>query len=262
MFNERLRELVRKGMSENELIGRQIKFYNSLTSTQTKAKELTLEGDFEGLVVIAAEQTEGVGRLSRSWVSPEGNVYMSILLKPEMKDLPYLIMFASVAVARGVEALTGIKVSLKWPNDVFIGKRKVSGILIETEIKGDEVDFTSIGVGIDVRLDVSKYPELEGIATSMQEEAEKEINIEDVVGKVLKEMDALYVVMKKTPIAVYDEWKKLMGILGEEVSVTCGDDIYVGIAEDVLQDGSLMLKIKDSGEMKKIVCGDVTRCRI
>lgn len=262
MFNEHLRELAKNGIPDSKLIGREIRFYNSLSSTQKKAKELTEEVDFEGLVVLAAEQTEGVGRLDRKWLSPEGNVYMSVLLKPDIKQLPYLIMLASVAVVKAIDKITRIKAKLKWPNDVLIGGKKVCGIMVETEIKGKKVDYSSIGIGIDVRLNVDKHPEISEIATSLQSELGENINPSDMVEAVLTELDKLYLILQKTPEELHGKWRKLMGMLGEEVSVTCGGDIYLGIAEDVLEDGSLMLKLSESGDMKKIVYGDVTRCRV
>ncbi|HIE17967.1 MAG TPA: biotin--[acetyl-CoA-carboxylase] ligase, partial [Dehalococcoidia bacterium] len=148
-------------------IGQQLHYYPTVTSTMDIARILAREGAVEGTVVIAGTQTAGRGRLGRSWLSPEGSVALSVILKPSPDNLPQLIMIASVAVVKVIKTVTGLDAQIKWPNDVLVKGKKVCGILIENEVKGYEVDFAIIGIGINVSFDPTGFPEISDIATSL-----------------------------------------------------------------------------------------------
>jgi BirA family biotin operon repressor/biotin-[acetyl-CoA-carboxylase] ligase len=126
--------------------------FDSLGSTNEKLKELALQGTAEGTIVVAKQQTRGRGRLGRSWNSPEGGLYLSVLLYPlvtkRITDLPFLV---GVAVAQALQELLPkiVEVSLKWPNDVLADRKKIAGIL--SEAFEDEKFFGAVvGVGINV----------------------------------------------------------------------------------------------------------------
>lgn len=241
------------GLNTN-LIGRRVLHYPSLPSTQQTARKEAGRGAPEGIVIIADEQTAGHGRLGRAWLSPPGSVSVSVLLHPDIAGLPYLIMIASLAAARGIEAETGLEARLKWPNDVLVNGRKVSGIIIETSLKGKAVDYAVMGIGININVDMSAFAEIAATATSLSAELGASVSRLGVVRRLLVELDGLY---KAPRPAVYEEWRSRLDTLGRQVCVTSGDDTQYGRAESVAADGSLLLR-RDDGRLTTVLAGDVS----
>ncbi len=241
------------GLNTN-LIGRQVLCYPSLPSTMETARKEAGRGAPEGTAIIADEQTAGHGRLGRAWLSPEGSVSLSVVLYPDIAGLPYLIMIASLAVARGIEAVTGLEALLKWPNDVLINGRKVAGILIETSLKGEAVDYAVMGIGININVDMSVFPEIAATATSLSAELHSSVSRLRVVRRLLLELDDLY---KAPQQAVYGEWRSRLTTLGRQVCVVRGGAVQYGRAESVTADGSLMLRL-DDGSLTRVLAGDVS----
>ncbi|MFH1032096.1 MAG: biotin--[acetyl-CoA-carboxylase] ligase [Chloroflexota bacterium] len=238
------------------LIGRRVIYYPSVTSTNELAKQEARKGAVEGTVVIAGEQTVGKGRLSRNWLTPKGNIALSIILYPDLTHLHFLIMVASLAVVHSIEAVSNLKPEIKWPNDVLINGRKVCGILIESDVQGNRVNYAVIGIGINANLRLADFPELQPIATSLSDELGREVSRLNLVRRLLVEMDRLYSDLQagKSP---YDEWRDRLVTLGKRVRVKAGETVYEGIAESVAEDGSLMLRDAKSS-LIKILAGDVT----
>jgi BirA family biotin operon repressor/biotin-[acetyl-CoA-carboxylase] ligase len=142
------------------------------------AKIAASNGVPEGTVIIAEEQTSGKGRLERSWVTPKGCAILSIILYPDIKHLPSLIMVASVALLHTIKKVTGLKAAIKWPNDILLNGKKVSGILIESMINDKNVGYAVIGMGINVNFNVKDYPEIADTATTLLDEKGKSISSE------------------------------------------------------------------------------------
>jgi len=210
----------------------------------------------EGTVVITGEQTMGKGRKKRVWLSPRGNVAFSVLLYPEAYQLPYLVMIASVAVARTIEKTTGLETQLKWPNDVLVKGRKVCGILIENEWLGNKVGWAVIGVGINVNIRMKDFPEVAAMATSLYDEVGKELSRVEIIRHLLAEMEKLYLSLGDEEL-IYREWRDRLITLGQRVRVASGEAVLEGVAEGVARDGSLLLRRSD-GHLSRIVAGDVT----
>jgi BirA family biotin operon repressor/biotin-[acetyl-CoA-carboxylase] ligase len=158
---------VTRGLKTN-FIGRKVIYYPTLNSTMNTARQAARKGAIAGTVIIAGEQTAGKGRLKRAWLSPHGNIAMSIVLYPDIASLPYLIMIASLAVSSSIEKVAGLKTQIKWPNDILIDGKKVCGILIENELIGDRIAYTIIGIGINVDLKADVYPEISATAISLE----------------------------------------------------------------------------------------------
>jgi len=137
---------------DTRFIGQKIIYFPQLSSTMDVARSEARQGVSEGTVIIAGEQTSGRGRLKRHWLSPPGNVALSVILHPDVSSLPCLIMIASLAVVRSIESTTGLKADIKWPNDILIDGKKVCGILIENEISSDKTARAIIGIGVNVNL--------------------------------------------------------------------------------------------------------------
>jgi BirA family biotin operon repressor/biotin-[acetyl-CoA-carboxylase] ligase len=241
---------------DTRFIGQKVIYHPRLTSTMAVARQAVRQGAAEGTVVVADEQTAGKGRLKRLWLSPRGSIALSIILYPDMSYLPYLMMLASLAVAHSIEAITGLKAQLKWPNDVLINDKKVCGILIESDVRGNTVAYTIIGIGINVNFRLTDFPEISPHATSLADELKKEISRVAVIQCLLVETEKLYLALPYGDL-IYREWQDKLVTLGRKVHVKLGKTLLKGIAESVASDGSLLLRHSD-GSVTSVVAGDVT----
>jgi len=237
------------------VVGQRVLYFPSLNSTMEMARREAREGAAEGTAVIAGEQTTGRGRVKRAWLSPGGSVSVSVVLYPGIAQLPYLIMLASVAVARSIEEVAGLQTQLKWPNDVLIRGRKVCGILIENELKGSSVAWAVIGIGINVNMKMADFPEIAGTATSLSDELGQELPRVEIIRRLLVELERLYLELGDGA-RLYREWRERLITLGRKVKVISGEKVLQGVAEGVSRDGSLRLK-HDDGSISHIVAGDV-----
>ncbi len=241
---------------ETRFVGQRVIYYPSLASTMEVAKQEALKGAAEGTVIIADEQTAGKGRIKRVWLSPKGSIALSVILYPSVAYLPSLIMLASLAVIHSIEAVTGLKSQVKWPNDVLINGKKVCGVLIESNVRGDIVDYAIIGIGVNVNLRLYDFPEIQPTATSLSDELGRDVSRLDVIRCLLVEIERLYLALPAGG-SIYEEWRDSLVTLGRRVQVKSGETIYEGIAESVARDGSLLLRHSD-GSLSKIIAGDVT----
>jgi BirA family biotin operon repressor/biotin-[acetyl-CoA-carboxylase] ligase len=238
------------------LIGQRVIYYPSVASTNELAKIEAWRGAVEGTVIIAEEQTAGKGRLKRAWLSTKGSLALSVILYPALEHLPSLIMVVSLAVARSIKAVTGLEAWIKWPNDILLNGRKVCGILVESEVRGEAVDYAVIGIGINVNLSVSDFPDRLPTATSLSQELGREVSLLDLVRGLLVELERLYLTLLGGG-SIYEAWRDSLVTLGEKVYVVSGKARYSGIAESVARDGSLLIRRPD-GSLSRIVSGDVT----
>ena len=246
---------IMRGLKTN-IIGRKVVYLPSVTSTMDTARSEALKGAQEGAVVFAGEQTGGRGRLERGWISPEGNIALSVILYPDIKNLPYLIMITSLAVVKSIEAVAGLKAGIKWPNDILIGGKKVGGILIENEVKGNKVAYSIVGIGINVALKVENYIEIADTATGLKNGIDKgEIRIK-IIRTLLREFDRLYLKLPHGE-AIYKAWRDRLVTLGKKVRARSGNQVIEGVAEEVDDDGALVIREGD-GRQTKVVAGDVT----
>lgn len=237
-------------------VGQRVIYYPRLTSTMDVAKREAQQGAVEGTIVIADEQIAGKGRLNRAWLSAKGNIALSIILYPNVVYLPSLIMLASLAVVHSIEAVTGLKAQIKWPNDILVNGKKVCGILIESDVRRNRVDYAIIGIGVNVNLRLSDFPEIQSTATSLSDELGGEVSCLDVLRHLLVEMERLYLAVQGGG-SVYEEWRNRLVTLGRKVSVKWGNAVYEGIAESVASDGSLLLR-QLNGSLTKIVAGEAS----
>ena len=241
---------------ETRIIGQNILYYPVTTSTNDIARQQALAKCPEGTAVIAERQTSGRGRLKRKWVTPQGNVAVSIVLYPARKDLPFLTMLAALAVQYNIEKTTGLKCQLKWPNDVLIEGKKVCGILLESQAARDSVEYAIIGIGINVNMKLSEYQEISAIATSLADETGKDVSRIVLLRNLFLEMEKLYLRLQGGE-SILAEWRDNLITLGKQVHVRAGNEVFEGIAEFVAEDGSLMLRCAD-GRLIKFTAGDVT----
>lgn len=237
-------------------IGQKIFCYDVLDSTMEAARREALWGATAGTVIIADRQTQGRGRLQRPWLSPTGSLAFSIILRPNIEYLPYMVMLTSMAVCNSIKSVTRLRPVIKWPNDILINEKKVSGILIENDIRNNSLKYCIIGIGINVNLHIPDMPEIASIATSLSDQMGKQISRQNILVHCLTEMDTLYKLLPKTDYIV-ERWQKNLITLGQKVQVTWKDQIFTGTAESTTSDGNLLVR-ETSGALREVMAGDVT----
>lgn len=246
------------------VIGRDIFFYDTVSSTNTVALEIA-ENTPEGAVVLADCQGKGRGRLGRTWISPPGvNLYMSIILKPEIdpNDLTLITIMSAVGCAQALQKKAGRRISIKWPNDLMIHERKLGGILTEIRTKGKGPIIAAVGIGININTDLHEFPQdIREIATSIRKETGSIASREEIAAAILNEIDRWYMVLKSLDRkALLGRWKELSSTLGKQVRVSTAHETLTGLAEEIDDEGMLILRLF-SGQMRKINSGDLTELR-
>lgn len=236
-------------------------YFEKVSSTQDIAKEMAREGADEGTVVVAQEQNRGRGRLGRPWLSPLGGLWFSIILRPPvaLTEAPKITLLAAVAVAKAIDELFHLEASIKWPNDILIGGKKVAGILTEASAERNKLVFVVLGTGINANVDVGTFPhDLLMPATALSTELKEEVDLSSLLEVCLKHLEAEYVLFKKKEFGkILDQWRKLSAILGKKVKVSSPAETLVGKASDIDQSGALILQL-ESGEKRLVQVGDVS----
>lgn len=250
------------------ILGHPIELHEQVGSTNDLAKQAGRHGEPEGLVIVAEEQVAGRGRLGRVWTAPPGCcILCSVLLRPRFppRQAFYLTIATSLAIYRTIKALiepdnlgTLHKVGIKWPNDVLINGRKVSGILCETEFGGEGWSFAVLGFGINVNLEPEQFGKLQATATSLSAELGQKVDRATLLCRVLDELEELYLSLQKEQFrSIYDQWINALETVGKRVSVRDGKSMIEGEALRVDPDGALVVRVDHGGE-KRILAGDVT----
>jgi BirA family biotin operon repressor/biotin-[acetyl-CoA-carboxylase] ligase len=263
-------------------IGKRIRTLDVTRSTNSDAMALGREGEPEGTVVIAEEQTAGRGRLGRTWESSRGvNLYMSILLRPSMAPwlAPQLSLVAGVAVAETVRD-EGVDARIKWPNDVVVlnaeprasdegpdvrpspargSLKKLSGILTEIEAESDRVAFVVVGIGVNLNSDASHFsPELEGKATSVLLERGRNVDRAAFTARLLARFERCYDAWASGGFAaVAPAWRALSILEGRRVTISAPGDAFEGECAGIDDDGALLVSV-GPGPLRRVLAGDVT----
>ncbi len=259
--SDSLRAETVRGVLQTEIIGRQVYVYDRLDSTNLEAKRLSEGGAREGTVVIAEEQTEGRGRLNRRWLSPAGeNLLFSVIFRPDLKAAQAfrLTMISSLAVVSAIQGETDLSPLIKWPNDVYIGGKKVCGILTELSPRDEGIGFAVVGIGINVNFDLTPISELKGTATSLALEGGVRVSRVALLKGVLEALEANYRALKNGRVDMLRNlWTGLLLLKGKVVRVTTGSEVHVGTAEDFEADGCMVLACQGGGR-KRITSGDAS----
>ncbi len=247
---------------KTRVLGRRLACHLEVRSTSDVAMEAGLRGAPHGSVVLAEHQTAGRGRCGRDWYSPPGvGLWFSILLrfKLTVEESWMLTLGAGVAVSEAMEAATGIRPDLMWPNDVLIGRRKLAGILTEARLEGPRIAFAVVGIGINVAQDVTDFPpDLRGRATSVKMASGRTPDRSCLLGTVLERLESVYSALRPEPIRSL--WKARSSILGSRVNARSIDGQVEGIAEDVTAGGALSVRL-DDGRLASVRFGEVEAIR-
>jgi BirA family transcriptional regulator, biotin operon repressor / biotin---[acetyl-CoA-carboxylase] ligase len=249
-------------LGETKIIGRDIRVFESTTSTNDVIEKLAHDGVKEGVVVFAESQTRGRGRLGRKWVSPTGKgLWFSVLLRPGLppQAITQLTVASATALRRAIESQTGLNPEIKWPNDILINGKKVCGVLTELSAELDRVKYVILGIGVDVNLTAGDFPvELRETATSLKAELGKAVSRAGLAVELLRELDADYRRVLGGGFAeVANEWEAHCTTIGREVAIRTGVRQVHGRAESLGEDGALLLRT-EHGHLERVVGGDVT----
>ncbi len=245
----------------NDELKNKIKFevLEKATSTNTLVRECAKEGE-EGLVIVAGEQSAGRGRMGRSFFSPgDSGVYMSLLLKPEIEpeEAVQITTAAAVAVCKALETLCVYGAKIKWVNDIYIGNKKVCGILTESSFNSQSgtLDFAVLGVGINIYESQDGFPdEIKDIAGAVFSERKEDLR-NKFIAEFLKEFFDCYDALSSKKHL--KEYKEKSFVLGKEITIIQGDNIRVGKAVDIDENCNLVVELPE-GKTEKLYSGEIS----
>jgi BirA family biotin operon repressor/biotin-[acetyl-CoA-carboxylase] ligase len=238
-----------------------VEWRDELVSTSDRLKALARGGAPEWTVVLADRQTGGRGREGRSWTSPPGGLYLSVLLRPRFERVSLLPLAAGVAVAEAAGAL-GVATELKWPNDVVCRGRKLAGVLSEAASGPTGVEWVVLGIGVNVAPDGDAMPaELRETATSLAAEGAPDAPLSAVAADVLAGVGRACLLLATDPAALVARWReRAIPWWGETVEATTAGGRVRGVLRGIDADGALLLEPEGGGQMR-LVSGEVSRVR-
>ena len=233
--------------------------YKTIGSTNTEAKAAANEGKFKKAVFLASEQTAGRGRLGRSFVSNSGKgLYLTILLGEEMPAdfATSLTTYMATVAARAIEALADVRVDIKWVNDLYVGGKKLSGILTEGKASGKGSYLSYAAVGIGINLLEQKFPDdVKEIATTLERECGTKIDVNELAALIIKQFfDNLSLVGTKQ---IAEEYKNRSFLIGKCVTVVKPTVEYEATVEDITDRCELVLTLKD-GSSEILSTGEIS----
>ena len=244
-----------------------VQYFEELPSTQDCALNLARNGAQEGTLVIAKKQIQGRGRKTNLWFSPPGGLWFSLILKPGMVPfyIPTLNLGTSLAVIKGIRKITGMDVSIRWPNDIYCrvglndNEKKLGGIIVEMEAKGDFLEFVVAGVGLNTNVNMDDFPyEIRERAISVLSETGREIDNFALLEEILREFGNVYAAFKRDGFKpILKEIKENCSLLGRRVWINEDSSLPVeGQALDIDESGALLVRL-DCGAVTRILSGRV-----
>ena len=243
-----------------EYIGKELYVFKEVSSTNTVAKFLSNNNVENGSVVISEKQTDARGRSGKSWESPLGGVWLSIILNQDVDHsrLPLITLSTGVAVAKALERI-GIKnPEIKWPNDIMINDKKVCGILTEAIAKFNTIENVIIGVGIDASFDMDEIPEdLQDGTTTLEKELGRKENENTLITIFLEEFENIINLFNEQEFEkILKEWRKRSYTIGKIVEVRAPfNKYYDGYVVGIGKEGALIVE-KIDGSLEKVISGE------
>lgn len=258
---EQWQNQLRQALARVRLIHR-IHALATVDSTNHFARKLAQKGAPAGTLVIARAQSAGRGRLGRVWESPANlGLWFSLLLKPPIsgQKLGLLGFLPAVALVEVLQQRYGIAAATKWPNDVLIDRKKVAGILCESQVNGNQILFAVIGVGINVYQRAADFPAtLQGQATSIQEATPMPVDSMDLLTRLFNNWSALLEALESGQSQnIIVRWKKHCAHMGKHIGIDCGNERLDGKFVDLSPEGAAIIE-NDRGERKLIFVGEST----
>lgn len=229
-------------------------------STNTQAKRLGEEGAEHGTLVVTQCQTAGRGRRGRSWESPEGNVYFTFLLRPdvEVSRASMITLISALALAKAIEKVTGLHTQIKWPNDVVANGKKLCGILTESSTDLEYINYVVVGIGINVN-QISFPEEIADKASSLLLELGHSVNRGEVLGEFLNLFEMYYEIFIETEdmSGLIDTYNEMLVNCGREVKIIEKDNERILKAIGIDENGGLIVE-NPEGVRESIISGEVS----
>ena len=245
----------------NRTIGQQIQIYDRVGSTNDLALQGGINGVQEGTLILAERQTRGRGRHGRKWLAPPGSsILASVILRHRLRanqvGLPNLI--GAISIATAINALTNLSTWIKWPNDVLIQGKKVSGVLTELEYDRHRQPFFVMGFGVNVNMTEADLPEeLRASATALQIESNREISRVPLLQAILHRLEENYLRLRRGETEpIITTANGLLHFSGDWVQIKTTDGVFRGQVEGIDQDGGLLLRDMNR-EQRKFLIGEV-----
>jgi BirA family biotin operon repressor/biotin-[acetyl-CoA-carboxylase] ligase len=263
MINQdRLRELL-----STSYFGKYLYILSEVDSTNSYAREAAREGAPEGSVIIADYQAKGRGRLGRVWESEAGtNILMSIILRPRISIqaarcitlASATILIKALQVFLNIDPINHVKLEVKWPNDILLNGKKVAGILTESSVKNQSIEYIITGIGINVNQKSSDFSdEIKDTAISLYDVTSKQIERERLIAQILSIFEKYYIRLERINYAdIVKDWKAHWGMAGRAAKIETPVTTEWGEILDINENGSLLYKTED-GLIKEMVTGNI-----
>lgn len=239
----------------------QIYWFDSIDSTNTRAKQMAADGAPYGTVLIADHQTGGRGRLGRTFQSPSGmGIYMSVILRPQCRPehLMHLTCAAAVAACDAIEAAVGLRPGIKWTNDLVHSSRKLAGILTELSVEAGTVNCAVIGIGINCCQQETDFaPDIRAVAGSLAMVAGRQIDRAKVATALIDQLQRMDRTLLEGKAAAMERYRQDCITIGRDISLVRGDELRHGHAVGVDDEGALLVSFPD-GHVEAVNSGEVS----
>ncbi len=244
-------EQVKRRLSTNVHLGHSIFYYESVGSTNDVAHRFAKDGARSGTIILAEFQNTGRGRNAKQWISEKGeNIITSVILRPNipLENLTYLPLLTALSVAQAIEEVVGKRAEIKWPNDVLIRRKKVSGVLVETSAQAGTVDYVVVGIGLNVNQ--VRFPDdLAERATSLFLETGVVYDKATLFVSLMRFLDANYARLKNgNTESILSMWRTHCNMFGKHITFYQGNQKREGIALDIDERGFLRVEIEQKEE--------------
>ncbi|WP_079530107.1 biotin--[acetyl-CoA-carboxylase] ligase [Halobacillus hunanensis] len=242
-------------------LGHNLHHYPEVASTQEVVHQLAKQGKPHGTVVIADQQVQGKGRMARNWDSPKGKgIWMSILLRPELLpyQAPQLTLLAATVLAEVIADRSSITPYIKWPNDLLVNHKKVSGILTEMQAEQDQIQYVVLGIGMNVNQTEADIPEeLQHKATSLLIESQQEWSIQQTIQRILRQFERTYDQFIQNGFSeVKPKWEEYGYKIGETVTVSTMRKTWQATLVGIEPDGALLAR-DETGNVEKLYSAEI-----
>ncbi len=232
---------MRVGSLKRVLVRWRFEEFGEVGSTQNEATRRAIEGAAEGTVIVARAQTAGRARFERNWESPEGGLYMSVILRPTTEGAKLLSLAGALAVLDGIADETRLSPLIRWPNDVVLDGKKVGGVIAEANFFGGSLSFVAVGIGVNCNFPGSSLGEFAGTSTTLKDVLRKNVSMVSLRMRTLQSLGRSCELLAEGQN--HEVARRVRGVLstvGKSVRYeTVGGRSGVGVAEELTDDGSL-----------------------
>lgn len=249
-FPDKMSENTIKWGLKTKWLGKNIKHFDTVTSTQTVAHEEAQNNAINGTVIVADEQTKGRGRITRNWQSTSGKgVWLSMILRPEIppQEAPKLTLLTATVLADVLRNYVHVEPQIKWPNDILINGKKTAGILTEMQAEQDRIWYVIVGFGLNVNHTIEELPEnINYKATSLRVETDTEWKLNDLIQEILVTFEKTYDYYLEHGFAdIKEKWESYGFKMGKEISIKTMKSHWKAPFLGITNDGALITKDMD-----------------